>query len=70
MTNNNEPDQKSEPWPLQRLFDLVNAVMRRENLSLESKADLGFVKFYAKELTAKCKNCADGGSGSKNDSVS
>jgi len=39
-----------------RINELLDAVIERENLSKQSLADLGFVRFYVKELEP-CTDC-------------
>lgn len=56
-----------------RIIELLDKVIERESIPKdgESYADLGFVKYYVKELTSECKDCTksqdDTGVGSKSD---
>lgn len=45
-------------FSLNRINELVNLILGREVLTDDSKADLGYIKFYAKELV-QCKDCAN-----------
>lgn len=50
-----------------RIIELIDKVIERESIPKEgeSYADLGWVKFYVRDLATKCKDCADTPSGSK-----
>lgn len=55
-----------------RIMELLDKVIERESIpkNSESYADLGFVKFYVRDLTSECKGCAEkdeAPSGSKNE---
>jgi hypothetical protein len=41
-------------------MELIDKVIERESIPKdgESYADLGFVKYYVKELSGECKDCA------------
>lgn len=43
-----------------RIMELIDKVIERESIPKESEsyADLGFVKFYVRDLTSECKDCA------------
>ena len=51
---------------LNRISELIDAVIARESIpsNSESVADLGYVKFYARELANQCTDCE-----SKNETV-
>lgn len=44
-----------------RIIELVDKVVTRESIptNSESYADLGWIKFYVRELTTQCKDCAE-----------
>lgn len=44
-----------------RIIELIDKVIVRESIPKEgeSYADLGYVKFYLRELTSECKDCAE-----------
>ena len=52
-----------------RIIELIDKVIARESIPKESEsyADLGWVKFYVRDLTSQCKDCAEAPSGSKNE---
>lgn len=53
--------QTKTEFALARIVELIDKVVERESINKEgeSYADLGWVKFYAKELTGKCDGCQD-----------
>lgn len=65
--------QSKVEFCLARIAELIDKVVERESIpkNSESYADLGFVKFYAKDLSSQCKDCAESHdgtpSGSKNE---
>lgn len=60
-------NKTKEEFALSRLIDLVDIVIARESIPKESDsyADLGWVKFYAKDLATKCGDCKEAPHGSK-----
>jgi hypothetical protein len=52
--------QSKKEFCLERIIELIDKVVARESIPKdgESYADLGFVKFYAKDLATECKDCA------------
>jgi len=50
-----------EEFALSRLIDLIDIVIARESIpeNSDSYADLGWVKFYAKDLATKCGDCGE-----------
>lgn len=59
---------KSE-FALGKIAELIQSVIDRESIPKESQsyADLGWIKFYAKDLAAKCEGCAEAPHGDEND---
>lgn len=59
--------QNKTEFALTRIVELINKVIERESIAKdgESYADLGWVKFYARDLTAKCQGCDEAPSGSQ-----
>lgn len=53
--------QSKTAFNLARITELLDKVIEREGISKEgeSYADLGFVKYYAKELTRGCDDCQE-----------
>lgn len=51
--------QSKHDFCLSRIIELIDEVIQRESIPKESQsyADLGFVKYYAKEMVP-CKDCA------------
>lgn len=49
----------------ERITELIDIVINRESIPKESEsyADLGWVKFYVKELLSECKGCAESHNG-------
>ena len=60
-----------EEFALSRLIELIDSVIARESIpqNSDSYADLGWVKFYAKDLATKCGNCEEAPHGSKTDKL-
>lgn len=57
--------QTKNEFCLSRIIELIDKVVARESIPKESEsyADLGFVKFYARDLTKQCKGCAESQNG-------
>jgi hypothetical protein len=58
-----------EEFVLSRLVELIDTVIARERIPKDSLsyADLGWVKFYAKDLANKCEGCKEAPHGSETD---
>lgn len=56
-----------EQFALGRLVELIDAVIARESIpnNSDSYADLGWVKFYARDLASKCEGCKEAPHGSE-----
>lgn len=60
--------QTKQAFNLARIVELIDKVIAVEGIPKESEsyADLGWIKFYAKDLATKCEGCDDTLVGEKN----
>lgn len=61
--------QTKNEFCVAQINEMIARVINRESIpsNSESYDDLQWIKFYVKDLTATCKDCADEASGSQND---
>lgn len=64
--------QSKQEFALSRIIELIDTVIARESIPKESEsyADLGWVKFYARDLASKCQDCKEAPHGSETEKQS
>ena len=50
-----------------KIEETLDLIVKRERLSEQSLADMGWIRFYLKDMISKCEGCDEAPTGSQNE---
>jgi len=51
--------QTKTAYNKEKIIETLELIVKREKLTEQTIADIGWIKFYLNDMTSECKDCAD-----------